>query len=185
MAESSTLSFRVDAEIITELDDMSAESPASRSALAREALLTGLQHMDGVPDHVAHDAKTRQTIAEAKSDRRKGWFRSNVNDEIKRAFKNGLSPEEFRESINGYISEAEGMGEIPGEDKTFSEWIRGRLQYYTVAYRSTTYDHDPQEHPLEGFEESKELPSGSTGPRSSPNAHSLAAGLTEPRAPSS
>lgn len=173
MAGSSTLSFRVEDEIITRLDDAAADSRTSRSALAREALLIGVEALSNgegdieVPDHLGHDAKVRRMIAQNKAERRRGKFRSEFSKQLKRSFKNNEHPAEFESSVSGYVEEAGDMGELPEEVRadldvdvrTFEEWVEHMLEYYRVAYHSQTFDHDPIDHPLgnhEGIETAKE-----------------------------
>lgn len=162
MGSSSTLSFRVEDDIIDRLDDAAADSRTSRSGLAREAFLEGLRVLSNeeggidVPDHLGHDAKVRQMIARNKSERRRGKFRSEFSKQLKRSFKNNETPAEFRSSVSGYIEEAEDMGELPEEvredadtdARTFAEWCEEMLRYYEVAYRGQNFDHDPIDDPL-------------------------------------
>lgn len=166
MADSSTLSFRVDTDIIDRLDDAAGQGGTNRSALAREALLVGLQHLaDGeggieVPEHLSHDAKVRQLIARNKKERRRGKFRSEFSKQLKRSFENNETPAEFRSSVSGYIEEAEDMGELPEgvqeeidvDATTYSEWVEDMLSYYRVAWEAQTFDHDPIDDPLGNHE---------------------------------
>lgn len=166
MGDSSTLSFRVESDIIDRLDDAAADNSVSRSQLAREALLVGLQEMDDgdgdldVPDHLAHDAKVRQMLARNKKKRRRGKFRSEFSRQLKASFERGETPAEFRDSVAGYIEEAREMGDLPEGVKertsadvdTFSEWVDSMLEYYAVAYESQTFDHDPVDNPLGNHE---------------------------------
>lgn len=173
MADSSTLSMRLDADIIDRLDDAAAENNTSRSHLAREALLIGVQELaaeDGgldVPDHLAHDAKVRQMLARNKKQRRRGKFRSEFSKQLKSSFKRGETPAEFRDSVAGYIEEAEQIGRLPegvreqvaADVETFSGWVDHMLEYYSVAYDAQNFDHDPVDDPLgnhEGVENAKD-----------------------------
>lgn len=164
MTGSSTLSFRVEDDIIDALDAAADHSRASRSKIAREALLLGVEELtdaDGdvsVPEHVAHDAKIKRLISRNKRTRRAGKFRSEFSKQLKRSFRNNEHPEEFRRSVAGYIEEAEDMGELPQQvaDETgcdtFSEWVQDKLDYYAAAYQASTFDSDPIENPLGSFE---------------------------------
>ena len=164
MTGSSTLSFRVEDDIIDALDAAADHSRASRSKIAREAMLIGVEQLtdaDGevsVPEHVAHDAKIKRLISRNKRTRRAGKFRSEFAKQLKRSFKNNEHPEEFKRSVAGYIEEAEDMGELPPEvaDETdcatFTEWVQDKLDYYAAAYQASTFEADPIENPLGNYE---------------------------------
>lgn len=173
MGNSSTLSFRLEDDIIDRLDDAASDSRTSRSGLAREALLVGLEEMSNgegeidVPDHLGHDAKVRRMIAKNKAERRLGKFRSEFSKQLKTSFSNNETPGEFRQSVAGYIEEAEDLGEIPEEVResmdsdalTYSEWVEEMIDYYAVAYEAQTFDHDPIDDPLgnhEGIENARQ-----------------------------
>jgi len=159
----STLSFRVEDDIIDALDDAAAQGRISRSQLARESLLAGLEQLAGeggeidVPDHLGHDAKIKRLIASNKKTRREGKFRSEFSKQMKRSFKNNEHPAEFEKSVAGYIEEAQDMGDLPEpiqektDCRTFYEWVQDKLEYYTVAYQSSNYDADPIDNPLGEF----------------------------------
>ena len=158
----STLSFRVEDHIIDALEDAAAQSRISRSQLAREALLAGLESLEGtdgleVPEHLAHDAKIRRLIADNKRTRRKGKFRSEFAKQMKRSFKNNEHPEEFAKSVAGYREEAEDMGELPEPIQhetgctTFEDWVEDKLEYYQAAYRASSWEAEPIENPLADF----------------------------------
>lgn len=161
---SSTLSFRVDDQIIDALDMAAEQTRAGRSKIAREALLLGLEELrdaEGdvqVPEHVAHDAKIKRLIARKKRTRRAGKFRSEFSKQLKRSFENNEHPEEFRRSVSGYIEEAEDMGELPPEVAeetgcaTFEAWVHDKIDYYRAAYQASTFDADPIENPLKDYE---------------------------------
>lgn len=173
MSDSSTLSFRLKDDIIDRLDDAATQADTSRSELAREALLSGLEDMangDGtynVPDHLGHDAEVRRMIARNKKTRRQGKFRSEFSKQLKTSFSNNEHPREFRDSVQGYIEESETMGEIPAEVaadldadvETYREWVDHMLEYYSAAWQSQSFDADPINDPLgnhEGIENAKD-----------------------------
>lgn len=174
MAGSSPLSFRVDEEVITALDDAVAdERNVSRSEFARVALLRGLEALTDeqgdvdVPDWLGHDAKVRQMIASNKATRRQGKFRSEFSKQLKSSFQNNETPAEFRDSVAGYLEEANDMGELPEgvrehadtDATTYAEWCEEMLEYYRVAYQSQNWDHDPIDNPLgnhEGIEDARQ-----------------------------
>lgn len=160
---SSTVGFRLDDEIITELEDAASEASISKSELLREAVLRGLEEMKDeaggidVPEHLGHDAAVRRLIARNKKTRRSGKFRSEFAGQMKKSFKNNEHPEEFKRSVAGYLEEAEEMGELPepvaeetGCD-TFEEWVQDKLEYYAAAYEASTFEGDPIENPLGEF----------------------------------
>jgi predicted transcriptional regulator len=164
MSNTSTLSFRVEQDIINALDEAAAESRASRSGIAREAVLVGIEQLadeDGeisIPEHVAHDAKIKQLIARNKKTRRAGKFRSEFASQMKSSFKRNEHPDEFVRSVAGYVEEAEDMGALPeavAEEtgcETFAEWVEDKIEYYRTAHQISSYDHDPIENPLSGFD---------------------------------
>lgn len=174
VADSSTLSFRVDSQIIDRLEEAASDVQTSRSGVAREALLVGLELLADpetgeidVPEHVAHDAKVQRLIARNKKERRQGKFRSEFSKQLKASFKNNETPGEFRNSVAGYIEEAEDMGEIPEDVRdridsnalTYAEWCEEMLDYYEVAYQSQNFEHDPIDDPLgnhEGIENARQ-----------------------------
>lgn len=170
MSDSSTLSFRVEDDIIDALDQSAADSRASRSKIAREALLIGVEQLTGedgdvsVPEHVAHDAKIKRLIDQNKQIRRAGKFRSEFASQLKTSFERNEHPDEFKKSVAGYIEEAEDMGELPEgvqEEtgcETYHEWVQDKLRYYRAAYQGQEFNHDPVEDPLgnhEGLQNAK------------------------------
>lgn len=159
--------------MLDRLDDAAADSRTSRSALAREAMLIGLEEMsDGegdldVPEHLGHDAKVRRMLARNKATRRRGKFRSEFSKQLKRSFENNETPGEFEQSVSGYIEEAADLGEIPEDVRdsmdsnatTYEEWVEEMIDYYRVAYRAQTFEHDPIDDPLgqhEGIENARQ-----------------------------
>jgi predicted transcriptional regulator len=157
---SSTLSLRVDDDVIDALDAMTADSPASRSALAREAVVEGLKHLDGVPDWVENDAEAQSIINQNKRESWEGAFRSEVVNRLKASFESDRTPAEFEKSISGYIDEADRLGKMPEETaadapdgvETYREWVGYMLEYYRTAYDAQEFDHDPMNNPLGNHE---------------------------------
>lgn len=173
MANSSTISFRLESDIVDRLDLAATEAGCSRSHLAREALLCGLRDLadEGdeidVPEHLAHDAEIQRLIARNKAERRRGKFRSEFSKQLKRSFENNETPAEFRQSVSGYLEEADRLGEMPepvrrevdADVSTYREWCDHMLDYYNAAYSAQTFDHDPINDPLgnhEGIENAKD-----------------------------
>lgn len=164
---SSTLSFRVDDQIIDALDELATESNVSRSQVARDLLLEAVETTEEVPDHVRHEAETRRMIQRNKAERRKGKFRSEFSKQLKSSFSNNETPAEFRSSVSGYLEESERLGAIPQDVResmdsdavTYREWCEEMIRYYSVAYEAQEFDHDPIDDPLsnhEGIENAKE-----------------------------
>jgi predicted DNA-binding protein len=158
MADSSTLSFRVDAEIIDALETAAAEVGTSKSGMARDALIRGLEEMEDAPDYLQQQARKERIEAEHKQERRAGWFRSNFSDGMKKAMKKNLHPAEYRQSVAPYLEEAKELGEMPAPiqretgSETYHEWCQDQLDYYAVAYEHQLFEHDAIEGPLDEHE---------------------------------
>lgn len=175
MADSSTLSFRLDGEIVDALDRAASENGISRSQLARECLLEGVRSLSGgegaeeieVPEWLGHEAEVREMIARNREERRRGKFRSEFSKQLRESFENNETPQEFRNSVAGYVEEADRLGELPegvaeeiaANVDTFAGWVEHMLSYYEAAYRGQNWDHDPIDDPLgkhEGIENMRE-----------------------------
>lgn len=163
MADSSVVSFRLDDQLITDVEDASQRNDVPKSEVYRELLMAGAEALASddadasidLPDHVGHDAEVRRMIQRNKATRRSGKFRSEFNEQLKQSFSGNEceTPSEFRQSVAGYIEEAEDLGDLPDdvaaaiEDEhgerfeTYAEWVDWMVEeYYPAHYRAQQFD---------------------------------------------
>jgi len=161
MADSSVVSFRLDDHLIDDVEDAATQNDVAKSAIYRELVLAGAEALQGdggdldLPDHLGHDAEVRRMIQRNKATRRRGKFRSEFNEQLKQSFSGSEceTPSEFKQSVSGYIEEAQDLGELPddvadaienehGERfETYAEWVEWMVEdYYPAHYHAQQFD---------------------------------------------
>ena len=127
------------------LDEISSEHDTSRSEVVRQMLwdLLEAENEWTPPEHERILANRERVKHENKVAQLRGGFRSRIRRDLKRRFKNGWTPEEVRETLPGYVSEAEILWPDDDEAEERAERIcEDLMERYEEAHETSAWDHD-------------------------------------------
>ena len=140
------LSLRVEQQMIDALDEISGQFETSRSEVVRQMLWDVLEDESNEwtpPEHERILADRERVKHENKVRQLRGGFRSRIRRDLKRRFKNGWSPQEIRQTLPGYVAEADVLWPEDDEATERAEEITEELmERYVQAWETSEWDHD-------------------------------------------